>query len=112
INRLRLLTADEDIQTHVRRKQNSLRAVAYLIKVKDPADRALLYPRLEDGRLTTDDLATDVDGLLQLIKAEEAGQQSNGQSEKSTASENLSTHNPGNDKASATSATPSLPSQP
>lgn len=112
VNRLRLVTSEDDIQEHVRRKPNSLRAVAYLVKIKDPADRALLYPRLEDGRLTTDDLANDVEGLLQLIKAEEANQRSNGQQSESTSGENGHRPSPVNGKATAAPTATDLDSHP
>ena len=68
VNRLRLAEAPADIQTFLERKPDSLRAVAYLIKVTDEGDRALLLDRLTRGTLTADDLAGDTSELVAMLK--------------------------------------------
>jgi ParB/RepB/Spo0J family partition protein len=55
-NRLRLLRAPADVQALVAEKPDTIRAVANLIKVRDPAVRAELIAGLRAGTLKTDDL--------------------------------------------------------
>jgi len=62
-NRLRAAKAPADVQALVQDKPDSLRAVANLIKVKDPAERAEIIGRLLDGRMTTDDLPSYIKAL-------------------------------------------------
>ncbi|MEO8289080.1 MAG: ParB/RepB/Spo0J family partition protein [Chloroflexota bacterium] len=62
-NRLRAAKAPDDIQALVQEKPDSLRAVANLIKVEDPAERAEIIGRLLDGRMTTDDLPSYIKAL-------------------------------------------------
>jgi ParB family chromosome partitioning protein len=56
VNRLRVARAPEDIRALVAAKPDTLRAVAYLIKVKDPARRTELIAQLRAGMLTGDNL--------------------------------------------------------
>jgi len=55
-NRLRLLRAPADVQALVAEKPDTLRAVANLIKVRDPIARAEMIAGLRAGVLKTDDL--------------------------------------------------------
>ncbi len=55
-NRIRVARAPQDVQNLVLAKPDSLRAVATLIKIKDPAQRAELIAQLLRGSLTVDDL--------------------------------------------------------
>ena len=56
VNRLRVARAPDDIRALVAAKPDTLRAVAYLIKVKDPARRTELIAQLRAGLLTGDTL--------------------------------------------------------
>jgi ParB/RepB/Spo0J family partition protein len=69
VNRLRLAEAPADIQAFIERKPDSLRVVAYLIKVTNEEDRALLIDRLTHGKLTADDLAGDISELIIMLKS-------------------------------------------
>ena len=69
VNRLRLADAPADIQQFVEEKPDSLRSIAYLVKVKEPDDRALLIDNLKTGSLRTDDLSGDIGELLDLLRA-------------------------------------------
>jgi hypothetical protein len=55
-NRIRVARAPQDVQNLVLAKPDSLRAVATLIKIKDPGQRAELIAQLLRGSLTVDDL--------------------------------------------------------
>lgn len=68
VNRLRLAEAPADIQEFSEDTRGSLRAAAYLIQVTDKNDRALLIARLKEGKLTTDDLATNISELIAALK--------------------------------------------
>lgn len=69
VNRLRVAEAPADIQAFVVAKPDSLRMVAYLMKVDEPADRALLFDLIRAGKLKTDDLAGDINGLVASLSA-------------------------------------------
>jgi ParB/RepB/Spo0J family partition protein len=56
-NRIRVARAPEDVQNLVQAKPDSIRAVATLIKVKDPAERAEIISLMLAGKLTVEDLA-------------------------------------------------------
>jgi ParB family chromosome partitioning protein len=56
VNRLRAARAPEDVRALVAAKPDTLRAVAYLLKVRDPARRAELIAQLRSGMLTGDTL--------------------------------------------------------
>lgn len=62
-NRLRVARAPEDIQELVRVKPDSLRAVATLIKVKDPLERQKIIKLLQENELTADDLPGYLESL-------------------------------------------------
>jgi ParB family chromosome partitioning protein len=55
-NRIRVARAPGDVQALVQAKPDSIRAVANLIKVKDPQDRAEIIQQILEGRLTVEDL--------------------------------------------------------
>ena len=55
-NRIRVARAPADIQALVLAKPDSLRAVATLVKVRDPARRAEIIRQMQQGSLTADDL--------------------------------------------------------
>ena len=54
VNRLRVARAPEDIRALVAAKPDTLRAVAYLLKVHDPVRRAEMIAQLRAGMLTGD----------------------------------------------------------
>ncbi len=56
VNRLRVARAPEDVRALVAAKPDTLRAVAYLLKVHDPARRAELIAQLRSGMLTGETL--------------------------------------------------------
>jgi hypothetical protein len=56
-NRIRVARAPEDVQNLVQAKPDSIRAVATLIKVKDPVERAEIISLMLAGKLTVEDLA-------------------------------------------------------
>jgi ParB/RepB/Spo0J family partition protein len=56
-NRIRVARAPGDVQDLVQAKPDSIRAVATLIKVKDPAERAEIISLMLAGKLTVEDLA-------------------------------------------------------
>jgi ParB/RepB/Spo0J family partition protein len=80
VNRLRLAEAPDDIQAFVEKKPDSLRAVAYVIKVEDERDRALLMDRLAAGTLTADDLAGDISDVLHMLKERDVSHEKHVQS--------------------------------
>ena len=55
-NRIRVARAPQDVQELIQAKPDSIRAVATLIKVKDPQERAEIIRLLLAGRLTVEDL--------------------------------------------------------
>jgi ParB/RepB/Spo0J family partition protein len=61
-NRLRVARAPQDIQRLVAEKPDSLRAIATLIKVTDPARRREAIELLKSGKLTADDLPSYLAG--------------------------------------------------
>jgi ParB family chromosome partitioning protein len=56
VNRLRAARAPDDVRALVAAKPDTLRAVAYLVKIVDPIRRAELISQLQTGMLTGDDL--------------------------------------------------------
>jgi ParB family transcriptional regulator, chromosome partitioning protein len=62
-NRLRLASSPPDIQAFITAKPNSMRAVIYLLDIKDPAERAPIIERLLQRTLTTEDLPGYVDEI-------------------------------------------------
>jgi ParB-like chromosome segregation protein Spo0J len=55
-NRIRVARAPGDVQELIQAKPDSIRAVATLIKVKDPAERAEIIKLMLAGTLTVEDL--------------------------------------------------------
>jgi ParB-like chromosome segregation protein Spo0J len=55
-NRMRVARAPHDVQELIQAKPDSIRAVATLIKVKDPQERAEIIRLMLAGRLTVEDL--------------------------------------------------------
>jgi ParB family chromosome partitioning protein len=55
-NRIRVARAPKDVQELIQSKPDSIRAVATLIKVKDPAERAEIINMMLAGTLTVEDL--------------------------------------------------------
>jgi ParB/RepB/Spo0J family partition protein len=55
-NRIRVARAPKDVQELIQAKPDSIRAVATLIKVKDPAERAEIIKLMLAGNLTVEDL--------------------------------------------------------
>ena len=55
-NRIRVARAPQDVQDLIQAKPDSIRAVATLIKVKDPQERAEIIRLMLAGRLTVEDL--------------------------------------------------------
>lgn len=64
-NRLRVAKAPSDVQALVQEKPDSLRAVANLIKVENPIERAEIIGQLLEGRITTDDLPSYIKALAE-----------------------------------------------
>ena len=62
VNRLRAARAPDDVRALVAAKPDTLRAVAYLVKIQDPARRAELIGQLQAGLLTGDDLPAYLPG--------------------------------------------------
>jgi ParB family chromosome partitioning protein len=73
INRLRVAEAPEDIQAFIVERPSSLRAVSYLVNVKEPEDRVLLMTLMKKGSLQTEDLSGDLDALLKDLKDRSSG---------------------------------------
>ena len=55
-NRIRVARSPKDVQELIQAKPDSIRAVATLIKVKDPAERAEIIKHMLAGTLTVEDL--------------------------------------------------------
>ncbi len=55
-NRIRVARSPKDVQELIQAKPDSIRAVATLIKVKDPAERAEIITMMLAGTLTVEDL--------------------------------------------------------
>ena len=63
VNRLRAARAPDDVRALIAAKPDTLRAVAYLVKIQDPARRAELIGQLQAGMLTGDDLPNFLPGM-------------------------------------------------
>ncbi len=63
-NRLRVAKAPPDVQSLVQARPDTLRAVSYLVKVKDGAERAEIIEQIKKAAIVAD----DVPGLMQAQK--------------------------------------------
>lgn len=64
-NRVRLARAPADVQAFMTHKPDSLRAVASLVAIAEPALRAQVIQQLVEGRLTTDEIPGYLEALRQ-----------------------------------------------